>query len=168
MIKQGKIIDYVDLEKYASPVDGTSDLPADQLIDLRVELNDMLNFEQSYNLTKGNIYVAIDYFKELSLRYPSLVKMHHFLGLAKYKVCDPHGALESFRRAAGIESEKYNSVDWVQSLESHFKNPSSADTYLPEELENRLGYTYGHTSREVKETSKPLVQRRHVAGLMEI
>jgi radical SAM superfamily enzyme YgiQ (UPF0313 family) len=168
MIKQGKVIDYVDLEKYASPVDGTSDLPADQLISLRVELNDMLNFEQNYNLTRGNIHVAIGYFDEMTLRYPGLAKMHHFLGLAKYKNCDPYGALESFRRAAEIESKKYNSADWVRSLESHLENASPTDTHLPEEMENELRYIYGHISREVRATSPAPAHRRYAAGLAEV
>jgi hypothetical protein len=127
----------------------------------------MLNFEQNYNLTRGNIHVAIGYFDEMMLRYPGLAKMHHFLGLAKYKNCDPHGALEAFRHAAKIESKKYNSVDWVRSLESHFENSPSADTYLSEEAENGLDYTYGHISQEVRVTSKAPAHRRYAAGLVE-
>jgi radical SAM superfamily enzyme YgiQ (UPF0313 family) len=168
MIEQGKIIDYVDLEKYASPIDGTSDLPTEQLIDLRVELNDMLNFEQNYNMTRGNLHIALGYFEEMTLRYPGLSKSHHFLGLAKYKNGDPRGALESFLRAAEIESKKYNSADWVQSLESHLKNASSTDTYLPEEMENELRYAYGHISQEVKAASPAPAHRRYAAGLAEV
>jgi len=168
MIKQGKVIDYVNMVKYALPVDGTSDLPAEQLINLRVELNDMLNFEQNYNLTRGKIHVAIGFFEEMISRYPSFAKMHHFLGLAKYKNCDLYGALESFHHAAEIDSKKYNSVDWVQSLESYLKNSSSADTYLPEELENKLGYIYGHISQKVRETGEAPVHRRLKAGLVEV
>jgi radical SAM superfamily enzyme YgiQ (UPF0313 family) len=168
MIEQGKIVDYVDLEKYASPANGVSDLPTEQLIDLRVELNHMLNFEQNYNLTRGNIFVAIDYFEEMTLRYPGLAKMHHFLGLAKYKNCDPRGALESFHCATEIESKKYNSADWVRSLESHLENASSTDTYLPEEMENELGYAYGHISQEVRTTSTEPTHRRYAAGLAEV
>jgi hypothetical protein len=94
--------------------------------------------------------------------------MHHFLGLAKYKNCDPHGALESFRRAAEIESKEYNSVDWVQSLKSYLENASSTDTYLPEEMENELGYAYGHISQEVRTTSTAPAHRRYAAGLAEV
>ena len=138
----------------------------EKLIDLRVELNDMLNFEQNYNLTRGNILVAIGFFKEMASRYSNFAKMHHFLALAKYKNCDPHGALESFRHAAEIDSKKYNSMDWVQSLESHFKNSSSKDTYLPEEVENRLGYIYGHISQKVRAPNEAPAHRHLKAGLV--
>lgn len=144
LVARGEHIDYVDLEKYASPRNGVSDILAERLVDLRVEFNDMLNFEQNYNLTRGNVTVAIDYFAELAYRYPGISKMHHYLGIAIYKSGDLEGALDSFRQAGEDNDRKLNSAEWATALHAFLEAAPSHGPCLSVDVEQKLGYAYGH------------------------
>ncbi len=153
LVAKGFVVGFEDLERYTWPVNGVSDIPAEDLIAFRERANNLLNFEQNYNLTRGNIAIAIKLLSDLALSYPELEKMWFYLGLAQYKAGRSDEALESFRRAYKLSPDYKNVSDWVEVLDTFLKGERFSP-YLSDFQERELNYTYGHdVSDEVEKES---------------
>jgi len=140
---RGIKFDYEDYIRYTLPVEGVSTIPSEKLIALREEMNNRINFAQNYNLTRGDIDIAIDRFEDLSVQYPNLPKMHYYLGLAKYTKGEINGSLRSFERSLDLDNSYKNSSEWVRELRNLIEsNGQENSNYLPESVENSLNYTY--------------------------
>tara|TARA_B100001250_G_scaffold363257_1_gene342500 strand:- start:941 stop:2545 length:1605 start_codon:yes stop_codon:yes gene_type:complete len=101
----GHTFDYVDLERYTLPVDGVSTIPKEELISFRENANNYLNFENNYNLHRGNVKMALDDFKYLSERYPDLPKVWYHMGIAYEKLGETINAKKSFIKAHELDSD---------------------------------------------------------------
>ena len=67
------------------------------------------NFENNYNLTRGDAKLALKDFIELSVRYEFLPKVWFYLGLAYEKINDFDNAKLAFIKAHSIDP-KYKDV----------------------------------------------------------
>ena len=81
-----------------------------------------MNFENNYNLTRGDARLALKDFKELSRRYEFLPKVWYHLGLAYEKINDLDNSKSAFLKTHSIDP-KYKDLssrisDKSQSLDS--------------------------------------------------
>ncbi len=144
-INQGIDLDYVDIQQYSAPVGGISKVSPDRLLNLREEFNNRLNFKDNYNIVDGKTDTFILRLCSYIERFPHDERLHHYLGLARYKAGDPLRALESFRKAETLmENNAYGSSQWSTALAAHICDSGDAAPYLPTETEHQLGYDYGH------------------------
>ncbi len=126
-------------------MEGISEVPTDRLLNLREEFNDRLNFKNNYNIVDGKIDTFILRLRSYIERFPQDERLHHYMGLARYKAGGPARALESFRKAETLmENTTYGSSQWSTALAAHICDSGDAAPYLPPEIEHRLGYDYGH------------------------
>jgi radical SAM superfamily enzyme YgiQ (UPF0313 family) len=122
LIAEGHSFNFIDLERYTLPVEGVSNISSDKLSEFRENANNRLNFENNYNLTRGDAMLAVKDFKELAQRYEFLPKVWYYLGLAYEKLNDLDNAKLAFLKTHSIDPE-YKDVssrifDKSQSLES--------------------------------------------------
>ena len=122
LIAEGHSFNFYDLERYTVPVEGVSSIASEELSEFRENANNRLNFENNYNLTRGDGRLAIKDFKELSIRYEFLPKIWYYLGLAYEKINDIDNAKLAFLKTYSIDP-KYKDVssrisDKNQSLDS--------------------------------------------------
>ena len=122
LIADGHSFDFYDLERYTVPVEGVSNISSDKLSEFRENANNRLNFENNYNLTRGDARLAVKDFKKLSQRYEFLPKVWYHLGLAYEKINDLDNAKLAFLKTHSI-NPKYKDVssrifDKNQSLDS--------------------------------------------------
>ena len=99
----------LNLERYTLPVEGVSNISSDKLSDFRENANNRLNFENNYNLTRGDARLAVKDFKKLSQRYEFLPKVWYYLGLAYEKLNDFDNAKLAFLKTHSIDP-KYKDV----------------------------------------------------------
>lgn len=145
--EKGFSVAFDELERYTRPVNGVSDIPAGELIALRERANNLLNFENNYDLTKGNVAVAIKMFSDLAGRYPEIEKMWFYLGLAQYKAGKIYDALRSFLHARELNRDFKNVEMWTDVLRKHITHELSTP-YLSEAEEKELCYGYGRQPTE--------------------
>lgn len=143
LTSKGLKINYLDLERYTLPMQGVSCISSEELIAFREKTNNYINFENNYNLTRGNPRLAIKDFSKLLKRYHNFEKFWYYLGLANYKATEPFEALEAFKRASELNKEYKNVIDWIGFLNNN-QNITKDNPYLPPESEAKLGYNYGH------------------------
>jgi anaerobic magnesium-protoporphyrin IX monomethyl ester cyclase len=109
LIADGHSFDFYDLERYTVPVEGVSNISSEELSEFRENANNRLNFENNYNLTRGDVRLALKDFSELSVRYEFLPKVWFYLGLAYEKINDLDNAKLAFVKAHSIDP-KYKDV----------------------------------------------------------
>ena len=141
----GHVFDYTDYARYTIPIEGVSEIPSERLITLKEEFNNRLNFEQNYNLTHGNVNVAISRFEELLSRYPNLEKIHYHLALAQYMKGEINYALKSFEKSSELNPTYKNTAAWVEALKNLTATNERGDLkslLLPTSVEKSLNFSY--------------------------
>ena len=144
LVAQGVDLSNYEVERFIVPPIYREDLSGEELLRIRDAFNLDLNFENNFNLAKGDLAVALKDFTEISVRYSNVSHIHHFLGLASYKNSDLRGAQEAFEKAVKTGPSPYNSSDWVEAIRQHRASANDETGYLDTFIEDRLGYRYGH------------------------
>jgi len=141
LIAKGCTFDYLDFERYTSPVEGVAEIPAERLIKFKEEANVRLNFENNYNLTRGDVFLAIKDFENLTKKYPDLEKAYYYLGIAYYKAIQYSKALDSFNHIISINKNFKNTLEWIEYLKD--KRFLDKDKSYIRDMEIKLNYFYG-------------------------
>lgn len=164
-----------EVERFIVPPKHGMGYTGEELLQTRHNFNIFLNFENNFNLSKGNLSVALTDFDDIANRYPNVAHIHHYLGLAKYKNMDLKGALNAFIKA--VETAKtypapdgpmINSQDWIAALKHGLSASENMASYLERHVETSLGYKYGHIEANSVFTLNTIEMGYKVASLEEM
>lgn len=140
-----------EVERFIVPPKHGMGYSGEEILQTRHDFNIFLNFENNYNLTKGNLSVALIDFEDIANRYPNVAHIHHYLGLAKYKNMDLKGALMAFIKSAEMgesypapEGPVLNTLDWIAALKHSLTASENMASYLERHVETSLAYRHGH------------------------
>ncbi|MDC1213983.1 B12-binding domain-containing radical SAM protein [Rhodospirillales bacterium] len=164
-----------EVERFIVPPKHGMGYTGEELLQTRHNFNIFLNFENNFNLLKGNLSVALTDFEDIANRYPNVAHIHHYLGLARYKNMDLTGALTSFLKAVETakayptsEGPTLNASDWIDALKYSLSVSENMSSYLERHVETSLDYKYGHIDANSVFSASTVEMGYKVASLEEM